>query len=157
LSRMVIEETRCRENSRLHRDWRAGRPVRVGCRRPVSARQIVVVSRLWGSHDNCRTDRYRRGRLIALVGWLRWVEFAGSHDGEMRNQRPTDPPKYQRPSNGENSEPPKITDGSSSGSPGEAAAHGDTYRSGIGDLARAVADDIARAKYGRNSAPATRA
>jgi hypothetical protein len=60
----------------------------VGCRRPVSARQIVVVSRLWGSHDNCRTDRYRRGRLIALVGWLRWVEFAGSHDGEMRNQRP---------------------------------------------------------------------
>ena len=36
---------RCHENSRLHRDWRADRPARVGCRKPVSAWQVVVVSR----------------------------------------------------------------------------------------------------------------
>jgi hypothetical protein len=49
--------------------------------------------------------------LIALIGWLRWVGVAGN-DGELRNQHPTGPPKYQRPSNGRNSEPPKITHGS---------------------------------------------
>ena len=37
--------------------------------------------------------------LIALIGWLRWVGEAGTHDDELRNQRPTGPPKYQRPSN----------------------------------------------------------
>jgi hypothetical protein len=42
---MVIEGTRCHENSRLHRDWRADRRARVGFRRPVPARQVVVVSR----------------------------------------------------------------------------------------------------------------
>jgi hypothetical protein len=46
--------------------------------------------------------------LIALIGWLRWVGVAGN-DGEMRNQHPTGPPKYRRPSNGQNSEPPTIT------------------------------------------------
>jgi hypothetical protein len=53
--------------------------------------------------------------LIALIGWLRWVGFAGSHDGEMQNQHSTGPPKYQRPSNGQNSEPPTITHSSSQG------------------------------------------
>ena len=42
---MVFEGTRCHGNSRLHRDWSADRPARVGSRRPVSARQVVVVSR----------------------------------------------------------------------------------------------------------------
>jgi len=37
--------------------------------------------------------------LIALIVWLRWVGEAGTHDDELRNQRPTGPPKYQRPSN----------------------------------------------------------
>jgi hypothetical protein len=41
--------------------------------------------------------------LIALIGWLRWVGVAGSRDGEMRNQHPTSPPKYQRPLNGQSS------------------------------------------------------
>jgi hypothetical protein len=43
---MIIEGTRFHENSRLHRDWRADRLARVGRRRPVSSRQVVVVSRL---------------------------------------------------------------------------------------------------------------
>jgi hypothetical protein len=42
---MAIEGTRCHDNCRLHRDWDADRLARVGCRRPASARQIVVVSR----------------------------------------------------------------------------------------------------------------
>jgi hypothetical protein len=41
--------------------------------------------------------------LIALIGWLRWLGVAGSRDGEMRNQHPTRPPKYQRPLNGRSS------------------------------------------------------
>jgi hypothetical protein len=55
---MVIDGTRCHASSRLRCDWRADCHARVGCRRPVSARQIVI-SRLWGSDDDCRTDRYR--------------------------------------------------------------------------------------------------
>jgi hypothetical protein len=42
--------------------------------------------------------------LIALIGWLRWVGEASSHDDKLRTQRPTGPPKYQRPSN----EPPEA-------------------------------------------------
>ncbi len=37
--------------------------------------------------------------VIALIGWLRWVGEAGSQDVGLRNQHPTGPPKYQRPSN----------------------------------------------------------
>jgi hypothetical protein len=39
--------------------------------------------------------------LIALIGWLRWVGEARSHDCEMRDQHPPSSPKYQRPSNDE--------------------------------------------------------
>jgi hypothetical protein len=39
--------------------------------------------------------------LIALIGWLRWVGEAGGRYDEPRNQDPTGPPKYQRPSNDE--------------------------------------------------------
>jgi|SRR6516164_10287801 len=53
--------------------------------------------------------------LIALIGWLRLVGVAVSHDGEMRNEHPTGSPKYQRPSNGQISEPPTITHSSSRG------------------------------------------
>jgi hypothetical protein len=56
LSRMVIEGTPCHENSRLHRDWRADRPTRAGIRRPVSARQAVVVS--------------RRSRVCPGISWI---------------------------------------------------------------------------------------
>jgi hypothetical protein len=37
--------------------------------------------------------------LIALIGWLRWVGEAGGRHDKPRNQHPTSPPKYQRPSN----------------------------------------------------------
>src|SRR5438477_2033970 len=54
--------------------------------------------------------------LIAIIGWLRWVGVAGSRNAdELRNQRPTGPPKYQRPSNGQISEPPTITHSNSKG------------------------------------------
>src|SRR5881392_870405 len=54
--------------------------------------------------------------LIALIGWLRWVGVAGSRNAdELRNQRPTGPPKYQRPSNGQISKPPTITRSNSQG------------------------------------------
>ena len=38
--------------------------------------------------------------LIALIGWLRGVGTAVSHDHGLRNQHPypASPPKYQRPS-----------------------------------------------------------
>jgi hypothetical protein len=42
---MVIEGTRYHENSRLHRDRRAYPRARVGRRRSVSTRQVIVVSR----------------------------------------------------------------------------------------------------------------
>src|SRR5215472_4750517 len=47
--------------------------------------------------------------LIALIGWVRWVGVYG----EMRKQHPTGPPKYQRPSNGQNSETLTIRHASS--------------------------------------------
>ena len=46
--------------------------------------------------------------LVALIGWLRWVGVAGSHDGEVRSQHPTGPPNYRRPSKAQNSKPLPI-------------------------------------------------
>jgi hypothetical protein len=82
--------------------------------------------------------------LIALIGWLRWLGVAGSRNAdELRNQRPTGPTKYQRPSNGQISEPPTITHSNSKGakvlqvlSPDEVAGLG-IIPDCVGDLAGA--------------------
>ena len=55
---MVIEGTRCHENSRLHRDRRPDRRARVGCVRAVSARQVVVSRRSWNGDATERESVY---------------------------------------------------------------------------------------------------
>src|SRR5437763_11319461 len=67
---MVIEGTRCHASSRLRCDWHADCHARVGCRRPVSARQVQVIRR--SDHPTVLPHESRPAAFLCVRVLSRW-------------------------------------------------------------------------------------